>query len=108
MARDMIVNFQVMPHMDAIKDSLDGYLSDVGTESKWSRNRWFVTLPGKPESMRHRPAAHEERWFEVFIGTDSVDVITREADEFTNVVAEGFAKRIARMLDGKMESEVLV
>ena len=42
----------------------------------------------------------KERFFEVWIGKDNIDVITRFADEFTNVVANGFSELVARCATG--------
>lgn len=106
MALDRFVYFDRMPHMNAIQDNLDGYLFDFGAEVKWDKDRWFVTLPGKPEiDPRIGARLHDERWFEVWIGEDCVDVITRQTDELTNVIAEGFARRIARKLQGRKDWE---
>jgi hypothetical protein len=47
--------------------------------------------------------ARPERFIEVYVADDNVDVMTRQADEFTNALAEGLASLIARKFKGKRE-----
>lgn len=110
MSHDVFVRWQKeVPAREEIKIILSNYISD-GAKLEDSKDRLFVVLPGKPCSpMQHkypRPvdAYHNERFFEVFFHEDCIDVITRFADEFTNVVARGFAECCARNLNGKIES----
>lgn len=74
----------------------------------WQTDRWFITLPGKPTwpfaSLGiNGPPLQSERWIEVWIGKDSVDVMTRMQDHFTNSVAEGLAAAIAQFWGGERE-----
>jgi hypothetical protein len=57
----------------------------------------------RPQTAGYREAAeqHTERWFEVFWTKKDIDVITRQTDEYTNVVAEGFTALCARFWQGK-------
>jgi hypothetical protein len=48
-------------------------------------------------------ARESERWIEVYVGDDNIDVITRRCDDITNVIAEGFAKLCARHWQGRLE-----
>ncbi len=53
--------------------------------------------------MFTRHGETRERWFEVFADSEQFDVITREMDEITNAIANGFAQLAARLWDGKVE-----
>lgn len=97
-----------MPSREALGKVLKNYVSDVG-KVRWDKDRFFVILPGKPKFPfqhiypRPRGCYHNERWFEVWLGKRCVDVITRQTDDFTNVVAAGYADIVARFWDGKRE-----
>jgi hypothetical protein len=56
---------------------------------------------------KYAPAVeqHEERWFEVYVEKHQIDVITRQTDEYTNVVAEGFAALCRRCWHGKPKDD---
>jgi hypothetical protein len=111
MARDRFVWFDApaptatAPAADDLGDYLRLYVSDGGTV-EWSRDRWMVTLPGTPRDLAGRLGPEdmpECRWFEVWRSDESVDVITRMADAFTNAVADGFAARVAERWRGRRE-----
>lgn len=121
MACDRIVRWKGRRPADAdLRVVLEDYLGgcaeveerpQVGSGRPW----FFITIPGKPtfpfgrlEEMRGTPnaaaiAETPERWFEVFVADDYVDVITRHGDEFTGVVAQGFAALCARFWGGELE-----
>ena len=89
---------------------LEDYLGEVATVSL--NEDWFtITLPGKPSYALKRLARNdmdmdmpEERWFEVCcIHKAAIDVITRQADEFTNNIAKGFAELVARWFKGDLD-----
>lgn len=95
---------------------LEDYLGDaVNKVDADDRNRVLVWLEGRPSfpfrrmpKMRQYACAsevHTERWFEVYIAANHIDVITRQTDEYTNVVAEGFADLCARFWQGKRDLE---
>lgn len=100
MARDVFVRFKNMPRIPDIERSLLDYVSD-GASVRWSRDRWMVDLPGVPEET---PTRQPTRWIEVWVGSNCVDVMTRQADEFTNAIADGLAARLARWFDGLVEA----
>jgi hypothetical protein len=58
-----------------------------------------------PQARASHELAREarERWFEVWVGQDCIDVITRMMDEVTNNIAQGFAKLCARWWEGEIE-----
>jgi len=122
MAHDRFVRWKNRRPSDAdLRDVLTDYLGGCGAEIEEqaqpeSPHPWFfITLPGKPTfpfgrlaEMVGSPRAEAmtectERWFEVFVADDYVDVITRRGDEFTSVVARGFAALCARFWGGEME-----
>jgi hypothetical protein len=84
----------------------------------WNRDRFYVHLPGNlsfpfrrvgPATVAQRKAWKQEegigrrRWFEVYIGEGYIDVITRQMDEVTSVVARGFAALCVRGWKGRMQ-----
>lgn len=94
---------------------LTDYLGGVG-ECTWGGGRWTCTLLGRPTlalrslyktfadvdgDMADMPRV---RWFEVFWGKGNIDVITRQADDYTNAVAEGFTALCARHWQGRRET----
>ncbi|MBI5420840.1 MAG: hypothetical protein HZA35_00820 [Parcubacteria group bacterium] len=92
------------------KRNLEYILGDyVGTiaEVTWNRDRWMVLLPGKSSFPFKRVIGrdgifgHEERFFEVWIGKDCIDVITRQADHFTNAIARGFMELVVQYHDAR-------
>lgn len=120
MARDTFVYFKKdkMPKRTELQVVLEDYTAGLAKEIRWDKGRFFVTLPGTvrnpllrvlPKDTPYARAAQEEasdatdRWFEVWVGTDNINVITRRMDEVTNAVARGFAVLCARWWDGKIE-----
>lgn len=112
MSLDRIVCWQEKkPTKQILGDTLEDYIGEAG-KVEWIDDRWYCTFPGKPSSPFRRMLPqtqiflrNDERWFEVFINSESVDIITRSADEFTNVVAKGFAELLVRFWEARLESE---
>lgn len=113
MASDRFVRFdEVTPTQEMIQTVLEDFLGGVG-KIEWKADRFFVDLPGKGSFVFCRvgknpsgchPAPREERWFEVWVGVTRIDVITREADEFTNALADRFARLCANYFKGTLEN----
>lgn len=120
MARDVFVYFKKgkKPSRAELQTVLEDYTAGLAREVRWQSDRFIVTLPGTvrnplvrvlPKNTPHARAAQAEvseateRWFEVWIGTDCVDIITRMMDEVTNSIAYGFAKLCARWWSGEIE-----
>lgn len=96
---------------------LEDYINGAGTV-RWDKDRWYVTLLGKPSwplkrVLPPRPEVQEERWIEVFPGLlaensgpliETLTVITRMQDTYTNDVATGIAMVLLRFFDGKAET----
>jgi len=97
-------------------------LGDSGAiKSYLDSRRWIITLPGQPSFpfkricevpdpfSNHFLCHQKKRWFEVYVGslkdkkTPGIDVITRMQDEFTNNIAEGYAKLVARYYEGRYD-----
>lgn len=97
-----------------IQQVLEDYLGTVLTNIYVEGPRITVLLQGKPRFPFRRIAEmasyteaqeqHDRRAIEVYWTNKSIDVITRMTDEFTNVVAEGFAALAARFWEGKREA----
>lgn len=83
----------------------------------WKDGRWFATLVGwDSHALRRAPFITDamrayyaqvhgvrQRFIEVYIGDDYVDVITRQADDATNALADRLAELIARCWKGRLE-----
>jgi hypothetical protein len=81
------------------------YVGDAGIVAAGRDNRLVVTLEGCRSWVFVLPAMepHADRWFEVFRNAEHIDVITRQADEFTNAVADGYFAAIVRRWGLKTE-----
>lgn len=115
MALDRFIRFgDRRPTREQTELVLRNFIGDAGRVF-WEGGRFFVQLAGKnsfpfkgiegvPEHMQSDDRYHPDgRWIEVYIGTTQFDVITREHDEYTNVVADGIAAMFARFWDGELE-----
>ena len=117
MALDRFVYWKstTRPTREQIQFALEDYVRDLATEVKWEHDRFYVVLPGMgshpaariTESETLRLAAAEdrknERWFEVYLGDDNIDVITRHSDWITNAIATEFARICAQFWQGELE-----
>ena len=123
MASDTFVYWnEERPTKDDLHACLQDYLAEIATEIRWDRDRFFVTLVGRPSFPFARvgpstPAMRQAeleravgadgtprpRWFEVVIDSESIDVITRQADEITMNIARSFAALCARAWDGGLD-----
>jgi hypothetical protein len=94
------------PSKVAIRKALIGYIGGAG-KVYWKANRFFAYPPGVPSDPFPGlgPPVQDTRWFEVYLHEDAIDVITRMADEFTMVVAEGFAALCARYWQGERDPD---
>lgn len=122
MARDRFVQWgDSRPSREDILSVLGDYVRGLASDIEWQGDRYFVNFPGRlsfpfqrtgPATEALRAAWQEQsstdsedginRWFEVWLGDDCIDVITRGMDEITNVLADGFAKVCARGWNGKL------
>lgn len=122
MSLDRFVRWQteLRPTREELQLVLEDYLGGAG-EARWDTDRFFVTLTGlRSEAYRRcahvtevvrayaehtlrEPPANRIRWIELYLHEDSIDVITRCADDFTNAVAERLAEICAAYWDGKVD-----
>lgn len=83
-------------------------------ELRWDQDRWFCALPGKPcepfKRLRDDVVTRDSqmgmditRWIEVWLSDESVYVMTRHADRFTNALAEELANLLAWGWKGERE-----
>ena len=122
MALDRFIHFDHgnVPSAQRVKDVLHDFLGPQNSEFRVTEDgdRLTAVLPGRPSEILRRAVPDatpcrcsdeelygEERWIEVHIGSDNIDVITRSADAFTNAVAEGFARRATELFSGRADSE---
>lgn len=125
MACDRFVWFENdrRPTRDEVLKCLENYIGYCGSIDDAVRedvNHMMVCLPGRPtspfegiEGAANVPLRGDGagRWFEVVVDKGIkdkytklyVDVISREQDEFTMNVAQGFAELLARFWNGKLE-----
>ena len=114
MSVDRFVRFdKKKPTLDELKDILECYIEGLGSISYSSNDSvWFVKLPGKPSFPfktiypEMDSQAHEERGFEVWVGAliaNNIDVVTRQADELTSAIADGYAKIVARFFEADLD-----
>lgn len=112
MAQDRVVRWrEIIPNNQQIKEALEDYVGEAG--SVVITDRLYCVLSGKTSPALKRVAPgrartvaigyNAERRFEVCIGKDFINVITRMADEFTSAVAEGFAVLCANAWRGERE-----
>lgn len=114
MADDRVIRFngKHVPTRAELQVVLEDLLGGVG-KIEWSEDRFFVTLPGEATLALQRTAplfigkeglCHKDgRWFEVWIGDDCIDVMTRLQDDFTNALAARFASIVETWWDGEYE-----
>lgn len=105
-------NKEKTPKINELHTVLEDFFNKTA-EVTWNVDRILIDLPGK-SCIPHRiflnghvvkspTVPREERFIEIYVGEDNVDVITCEADEYTNTIAEGITKMIARLWEGKQE-----
>ena len=99
------------PTRKELQQILEDYINIEGAVL-WDTDRFMVTLPGKPLWLfqgvvpeKYRKMYPPERWFEVWLGKDCIDVLTRRADNFTDALAETFAVTVARYYQAKYEGD---
>jgi len=121
MAIDYIVRWaENRPARIVIEAELREYLGDAQVSIEWSDETLFARLHGAPTAQTLRdsqtgetiepynfPPTREKRWFEVLHlpDTNYCYVKTRQQDEYTNVVAVGFARRLSRKFSGTFEED---
>lgn len=117
MAHDRFVYFKKeRPQHADVQKILENYFGGCGTIRESQPNWWIITLPGKPTSPFEGIAGnsafprmgHDDptRWIEVvFSPGDSLDVLTRVQDEFTNGIADQLARAFTRYYRAKLEDE---
>lgn len=114
MAIDRFVRWKTeRPSFEDVQTVLEDFLGDVLVKLDVDGKHISAKIVGKPsfpfrrihgdEFLAPMTEQHSERWLEVHVDKAYVDVITRITDEFTNVVAEGFAALCARRWRGKRD-----
>jgi hypothetical protein len=103
------------PSKEILKTLIEDYLGGALQELTQDEGRFYAKLVGKPSTPWRRLKGwenyaevmeqHKERWFEVDFGNKKgLDVITRMTDEYTDVVATGFAEMVARLHETKVQA----
>jgi len=117
MSFDRFISFKDRrPTRQQLQLVLEDYLSGAGTAT-WKEDRFMVDLVGTTSHpLKRIPEAHpfsnrpvepgfEGRWFEVVMGSKDIDVLTRQQDELTMAIADGFARLCARFWHGALEDD---
>ena len=120
MASDRFIHFELgkVPCREDLRKALEDYLGAFMTNIQWGGSRWTAQLMGskswpfrrlEPEDCVSAKAAviepNEDRWIEVYIAKDNIDVITRRQDWATSQLADGFARLVAQYWQGRLEME---
>lgn len=124
MACDRFVYFDKgkRPSKKEVGHALEDFLGAFMVSNEWGGGRWTAKLVGnnswplrrvvdmENEFFQRTAKSYEEqatweRWIEVFIDSDNIDVMTRSHDEATNALAEGFARLLARFWKGRLEDD---
>jgi hypothetical protein len=121
MASDVFVRWKTTkrPTREEAEKVIQDFLGEVATEIEWKKDRFFVTLIGKwshplvrvvepamqdvIKNMYPKEEGWEGRYLEVWLGDDSLDVMTRRQDEFTHACQDGLAAVFARFWEGEIE-----
>lgn len=101
------------PSLETVKAVLRDYIGADSCAISSNGKRIVAVLNGRPsypfksipEYKKLQAAAEQrgERSIEVFVTKKNIDIITRQTDEFTNVVADGFSMLAARFWGGVVE-----
>ena len=114
MAADTFVHWgKNRPTRAQLRMVLEDYVRDLGTV-KWDKDRFYVTIPGNTSwpfvrlladtsKAKASVETSRERWFEVYVDSKSIDIITRQMDALTNNIATGFATLAAQYWEGVLE-----
>jgi len=108
MALDRVVNWdKEKPTKAEAEAALTNFLGGVGI-LEWVQDRYYIHLPGTPTPTLRGlgkcvEVGYHVRWIEVWQDNDSLYVITRQADEFTNALAEKLAEIFANHWHGTRE-----
>ncbi len=117
MPRDRVVRFdeESQPRARAdLKHLVEDYFGAVAASVEWQEDRFYVTLVGRPSCparridwaphLVRRPYDDEVRSIEVWMGDDSIYVMTRMQDDLTSCLADGLVSLIARAWRGTLET----
>lgn len=94
------------PSKDQLERAIRDYFGAVATQVEWKRDRFYVSLAGRPTSIGHRfyPTdtrnLADERWFKVWLDGRILYVAAQGQDELTNALANSFIEACARLWDG--------
>lgn len=115
MALDRIIKWrEKKPTRAELRTVFEAFFGGAATY-KDEKDRLFITLPGKNtfpfRSIVERPyhpcEEHPDRWIEVWYNPSlgGIDIITRQSDEYTNVLARGMADMLVRFYEAEKKYE---
>jgi len=118
MAQDRFIYWEAAaPGVAEIGAMLDDYLGEFALQRTLANCHHTVLLVGKQSNPHRRVGpvvegfnlgaiwdGDGERWIEVFVAEDNIDVITRHGDPATCALADGFTALAARRWQGRIES----
>jgi hypothetical protein len=112
MGHDRIIRFEKgpPPTKEEIEKVVRNFLGGIEEKIYWENNTLFVVLPGKGTpallGFSDIPAdMHDsERYFEIWNGDPNyINIETRHADDFTNVLCERLGYIFSTWWEGKWE-----
>ena len=116
MAFDRFVNWgSERPSREDVGQVCEDFVKGLGSvEWNGPQSRYYIHLAGTYSSPQTRAkgglyakplpeAGFVDRYIEVWIGEDCIDIMTRHQDDVTNTIAEGLAKVFARFWKGSLD-----
>ena len=98
------------PTREQINELLWDFLGTFCLSIEWNSDRYIATLRGPATRMFKRQGTNRghrpDRFMEIWLSKKSMDVITREADDATNALADEFARRCAKFYEATYEEEL--
>lgn len=109
MAADRFVYWKERkPSREEVELVLTNFLGGIG-KVEWKTGRFFMDIPGKSKDAMNgiefvesvpEEVMRPNRWIEIYLTDDYIDIITRSQDHFTNSLADGLANLFATYWDG--------
>ena len=101
MPLDRFVYFNNVPSQNEIIKLIKQFVGDSAQIEV--KDRIYINFGISCSSPNENRLLHPERFIEVFIHDDSIDVITRNQDEFVDCLAKRLSLLFAEHFDGKQD-----
>lgn len=98
MARDKFAKLPRIPTNEELKEEIENFFDGLALVT-WEADRFFVVFPGvRP---RNNPLPRGDRWVEVTLIGDNLDVLTREQDKAINALADALFRDLVHKFEGE-------